>query len=105
MISNSEEKVTEIAELTERLAQITLPQNQSLLPNDLQTSSEVLSAIVNVLEANSITNDVRIVIASKDVFTHQQFQPCTQNVIDIFNNVLDDKNREGWRVLQTVSIS
>ena len=69
MISNSEEQVTEIAELTERLAQITLPQNQSLLPNDLQTSSEVLSAIVNVLEANSITNDVRIVITSEDVFT------------------------------------
>ena len=61
--------MTEIAVLTEQLAQITLPQNQSLFPNDLQTSSEVLSAIVNVLEANRITNDVRIVIASKDVFT------------------------------------
>ena len=67
-ILNSEEQVTEISKLTKRLAQVTLPQNQSLLPNDLQTSSEVLSTIVNVLEANSITNDVRIVIASEDVF-------------------------------------
>ena len=34
----------------------------------------------------------------------QQSQPCAQNVIDVFNSVLDDNNRKGWRVLQTVSM-
>ena len=28
-----------------------------------------------------------------------------QDVVDIFNNLLDENNREGWRVLQNVSLS
>jgi hypothetical protein len=112
IILNSDEQVTKIAELTQQLAQATLPRNQSLLPNDLQTSSEILSTIVDVLESNNVTNNVRIIIANGYVFTQNTnfviitiSVPCAQNVIDVFNNILDDSNREGWRVLQTVSTS
>lgn len=66
---DSEEQVNQIAELTERLAQATQPQNQSLLPNDLEASSRILSAVVDILEASNITNNVRIIIAYEDVFT------------------------------------
>ena len=61
--------MNQIAELTERLAQATQPQNQSLLPNDLEASSRILSAVVDILEASNITNNVRIIIAYEDVFT------------------------------------
>jgi hypothetical protein len=69
IILNSEEQVTKIAELTQQLAQVTVPRNQPQLPNDLQTTSEILSTIVDVLEANNVTNDVRIIIANEYVFT------------------------------------
>ena len=61
IILNSEEQVTEIAELAQQLAQATLPRNLSLLPHDLQTSSEILSTIVDVLSANNVTSNVRII--------------------------------------------
>ena len=55
--------MTQIADLTQQLSQATQPQNQSLLPNDLQASSEILSTVVHILEANNITSNVRITIA------------------------------------------
>ena len=59
--------MTEIAELTQRLAQATQPRNLSLLPHDLQASSEILSTIVGALEANNVTSNVRIIITNEDV--------------------------------------
>ena len=67
IILSSEEQVTEIAELTQQLAQATQPRNLSLLPHDLQTSSEILSTIVGILEANNVTSNVRIIITNEDV--------------------------------------
>ena len=77
IILNSEEQVTEIAELAQQLAQATQPRNQSLLPHDLQTSSEILSTIVDILSANNVTSNVRIIIANEDVFT-QNTNLCSQ---------------------------
>ena len=56
-----------ISELMQQLAQATQPRNLSLLPHDLQTSSEILSTIVGILETNNITSNVRIIIANEDV--------------------------------------
>lgn len=28
--------------------------------------------------------------------------PCPQNLIDVFNNILDESNVEGWQNLQEV---
>ena len=76
----------QIAELTEQLAQATLPQNQSQLPSDLEVSSRILSAVVAILETNNVTNNVRIIIANEECFhlkptlaptlCSQQSQPC-----------------------------
>lgn len=68
---DSEEQATQIADLTQRLSQATQPQNQSLLPNDLEASTEILSAVVDILETDNITNNVRIVKESKmKMFLH-----------------------------------
>ena len=40
------------AELTQQLIQATEPQNRSLLPNDLQASTRVLTTVLQVLEDN-----------------------------------------------------
>ena len=60
ILLNSEELVTQIniTELVRQLIQATQPQNQSLLPNDLQASSRILSIVVQLLDANNITNEV-----------------------------------------------
>ena len=48
-----EEQVTQSAELTQQLVQATLPQNRSLLPNDLQASTRILTTVLEVLENNN----------------------------------------------------
>ena len=60
ILLNSEELVAQIntTELVWQLIQATQPQNQSLLPNDLQTSSRILSIVVQLLDANNVTNEV-----------------------------------------------
>ena len=55
-------------ELIQQLIKATQPQNQSLLPNDLQTTSRVLSIMVEVLDANNITNEVYKQLL--DAYTH-----------------------------------
>ena len=40
------------AELAQQLVQATLPQNRSLLPNDLQASTRILTTVLEVLENN-----------------------------------------------------
>ena len=55
---NSEELVAQPTAFIQQLIQATQPQNQSLLPNDLQTSSRILSIVVQVLDVNNITNEV-----------------------------------------------
>ena len=69
IVLNSEDQVTQIAELTGQLVLATQSQNQPLLPNDLQTSSEILSIVVGVLGANNMTNNVSFIIANDHDFT------------------------------------
>ena len=49
-------------ELTELLIEATEPQNRSLLPNDLQVSTRILTTVLEVLEdnENATTNLVYI---------------------------------------------
>ena len=39
--------------VAEELVQVTAPQNRSLLPNDLEASTRVLSTVIDVLEDNN----------------------------------------------------
>ena len=55
-----EVQVEEAASVTQRLIEATMPQNKSLLPNDLGTSARILMAVVNVLERNDAINEVLI---------------------------------------------
>ena len=43
--------------VTQQLIQATMPQNRSLLPNDLQVSTRVLTNIIEVLENNENATD------------------------------------------------
>lgn len=47
-----ETQVMQSVELTQQLVQATEPQNRSLLPNDLQASTRILSTVISVLENN-----------------------------------------------------
>ena len=38
--------------ITQDLVQATAPQNRSLLPNDLQASTRIISSVIQVLEEN-----------------------------------------------------
>ena len=51
-ILDPEEQILQSAELTQQLIQATEPQNRSLLPNDLQASTRVLTTVLQVLENN-----------------------------------------------------
>ena len=90
--------------------QATQPQNDSgsLLPNDLEASSRILSSVIEVLESNdNVTDTVSIlflflILKSID-FGCVLFLQILENVINVFDNVLDDSNMEGWRTLQNVS--
>ena len=53
-----EQQITAADNVTEQLIQFTEPQNKPLLPNDLGASARILTAVVNVLENNSVTNEV-----------------------------------------------
>ena len=53
-----EEQIIVAAEVTQQLIQATEPQNKPLLPNDLGASARILTAVVDVLENNSVTNEV-----------------------------------------------
>ncbi len=62
-ILDPEEQVLQSAELTQQLIQATEPQNRSLLPNDLQASTRVLTTVLQVLEDNdNATADLVIMI-------------------------------------------
>ena len=43
--------------VAQELVQATSPQNRSLLPNDLQSSTRVVSDVIQVLENNDHTTD------------------------------------------------
>lgn len=47
-----EEQLVQSAELTQQLIEATQPQNRSLLPNDLQASTRILTTVLQVLEDN-----------------------------------------------------
>ena len=55
-----EEQINAAADLTQQLVQATEPQNRSLLPNDLGVSAKILAAVVDVLENNNATDEVRM---------------------------------------------
>ena len=55
-----EVQVEEAASMTQRLIEATMPQNKSLLPNDLGASARILTAVVNVLERNDAIDEVLI---------------------------------------------
>ena len=48
----AQEQLVQSAELTQQLIEATVPQNRSLLPNDLQASTRVLTSVLEVLENN-----------------------------------------------------
>lgn len=48
-----EEQVMQSAKLTQQLVLATLPKNRSLLPNDLQASTRILTTVLEVLENNN----------------------------------------------------
>ena len=52
-----EVQVEEAASVTQRLIEATMPQNKSILPNDLGASARILTAVVNVLERNDAINE------------------------------------------------
>lgn len=52
-----EEQILQSTNLTQELLQATVPQNRSLLPNDLQASSRILSSVISVLEINENATD------------------------------------------------
>ena len=56
--SEPEKQIEAAAEVTQRLIEVTVPQNRSLLPNDLGASARILTAVVDVLEKNNATNGV-----------------------------------------------
>ena len=43
--------------VTQELVQATAPQNRSLLPNDLQASTRVISSVIDVLEKSDDASD------------------------------------------------
>ena len=47
-----EEQIMQTNELTDLLIEATEPQNRSLLPNDLQASTRILTTVLEVLENN-----------------------------------------------------
>ena len=53
-----ERQIIVAANVTEQLIQFTEPQNRPLLPNDLRSSAEILTAVVEILENNNATNEV-----------------------------------------------
>lgn len=56
-VLDPEEQIVQSEAVTQELVQATTPQNLSLLPNDLQSSTRVLSDVVKVLENNNLTNE------------------------------------------------
>ena len=91
--------------------QVTLPQNHSgsLLPNDLEASSRILSSVIEVLESNDNATDTVSILfflfltLKSIILAVYYFLQILENVINVFDNVLDDSNMEGWRTLQHVS--
>ena len=57
--TSAEEQIMKSVTLTQKLVQATLPQNHSgsLLPNDLEASSSILSSVIEVLESNDNGTD------------------------------------------------
>ena len=57
--TSAEEQIMKSVTLTQELVQATLPQNHSgsLLPNDLEASSRILSSVIEVLENNDNATD------------------------------------------------
>ena len=53
-----EKQINVVIDVTQQLIQATEPQNQSLLPNDLEASARILTVVVDVLENNNATNEV-----------------------------------------------
>ena len=53
-----EEQISAAAEVTKQLIQATEPRNNSLLPQDLGASARILTAVVDVLENNSASDNV-----------------------------------------------
>lgn len=57
------EQIELVTEIVERLEQATKPPgNKSLLPNDLEASVEIVTAIITILEHNNSTNEVTVAI-------------------------------------------
>ena len=50
-----QEQITQSAAVAEELMQATAPQNRSLLPNDLQATTRILSSVIGVLENANLT--------------------------------------------------
>ena len=50
-----EQQIMQISAVAHKLAQATLPQNRSLLPNDLQATTKILFYVIKVLENNNTT--------------------------------------------------
>ena len=52
--------------VTQQLVQATMSQNRSLLPNDLQASTRVLTNVIEILENNGNATDMVITVFAQD---------------------------------------
>ena len=109
-----EEVLAQATALTARLnastavATVTM---QSLLPQDLNTSNSILSSTITALQDSMITGFNTTMDEPQEVYQPGVVLPQpfyfayylhVQVIVDIFNNLLNSNNGEGWRSLQTV---
>ena len=74
-----EEQIMQTNELTDLLIEATEPQNRSLLPNDLQASTRILTTVLEVLENNdnATTNLVCLHHVCRNVYVY--YETCMTN--------------------------
>ncbi|CAI8001269.1 Adhesion G protein-coupled receptor L1 [Geodia barretti] len=86
----SPELVNRSAVITQHLIMATdSTGNVRLLPRDLEVTNYVVSQVLNVLETKM----------KEKVESHSE---SNQELVDVFDNILDERSEKGWTQLQTV---
>ena len=93
--------------LTTQLMVATETNGTSLLPTELNTTNNILSRVIDVLE-NSVSmgitppNQVPPFIVAMSFCVYQLETWLLQAVADVLSNTLEETNLNGWRDLQMV---
>lgn len=100
--------------LTSIITQLTVvtdtEEQVSLLPQDLNTTNSLISDILDASENLNVSVDevssMGMCENSSEIFTVHSLLMLhsIQSMINVFDNVLDDSNSDGWHGLQMVSI-